>query len=650
VEYFTFRMSYLVLKGRALKIIAGALLAAILAAVVGFIASSPSMLLPAAVALLALVVAYRNLHHGILVTVFLLPVTPRAPELFGTANYSPAELFFLGVAAAWILKISLRSEVNLRRTPLDAPLLLFLVLTVLSFILNFPPILPGSLLAGSTSLSPIYSLKTVLNTLEWVLAYHLVVNNASKKQVMQLIKVSLIALTLVSVYGMWEFASRWGEKFLRAEGTFNAPNMLAAYILLTAPLALTLYLKDGKMWAGGITVLSVIAMFLTHSRAGLLILISVIVLILLKQRFRGAPARKPSKAYAAAALLLALLAVQVVHDMSSNPDYKSLTKPWGSYADVLKENLVSASFPPKQLVNLAEDRPYYGSHVVKGRDVEGKALTDGVWGYRGDVEQEMHVFLRGRDDFVVMDLGYPVVINKILVFNNARKPNAADYFIVEHGLSNDSFTLAGLLDNSPPALGGNFSHFNLAVLDGLNFTARFIKVSPVLTTAEYATVNEVGVYSLEETELVDARAVAYYTLLNRFYLKSSSDRPHLLRNSVTLLARDPLVGVGPGRFRSVYARAYGGGIHHSHNAFLQVAFERGLPSLAIFLWLIYSLFKVTTSIGGKSSKALRAGLLAGFACFILYGLTDYVLYSQKLALAFWMIAGAAASISKNKGK
>jgi len=144
---------------------------------------------------------------------------------------------------------------------------------------------------------------------------------------------------------------------------------------------------------------------------------------------------------------------------------------------------------------------------------------------------------------------------------------------------------------------------------------------------------------------------------------SAASRKMLLMDSLTLTARHPVFGVGPGLFpvaQDKLARERGeeiGNWHVTHNTYTQVSSESGIPGLVLFLTIIvYALrtlqrvIKTQTRIPGWNdihlmARTLRLSLISFLtvACFasmaylpflaVLCGLTVAIEYSAQSLLA-----------------
>jgi len=93
---------------------------------------------------------------------------------------------------------------------------------------------------------------------------------------------------------------------------------------------------------------------------------------------------------------------------------------------------------------------------------------------------------------------------------------------------------------------------------------------------------------------------------------------------------------------------------HLHSTPLQLAFDRGLPALALWLWIIWMFWSVATKAereARNSVDANRAGLLLGatgaLAGFFASSLVNYNFGAGIVALVFWWLAGTVVVLSNS---
>ena len=103
---------------------------------------------------------------------------------------------------------------------------------------------------------------------------------------------------------------------------------------------------------------------------------------------------------------------------------------------------------------------------------------------------------------------------------------------------------------------------------------------------------------------------------------------------MTLVREHPVAGVGPGQVKRLYgdyAPSFAVRRHtsHLHNTPLQIAVERGLVGLGLWLWIFAAFFVRTVRIwrglpaGAVAERGLVAGCMAAVATFLVAGLFEY---------------------------
>ena len=110
---------------------------------------------------------------------------------------------------------------------------------------------------------------------------------------------------------------------------------------------------------------------------------------------------------------------------------------------------------------------------------------------------------------------------------------------------------------------------------------------------------------------------------------TNRDRLAMARTGVRMIQDYPLTGVGPNMVQEVYAdyrdaNAVQSTNPHLHNVPMQIAAERGLPALALWLWFVISV--VVSSfrrLQTTTYKSLAAGGLAALASMLAAGLFEY---------------------------
>ena len=110
---------------------------------------------------------------------------------------------------------------------------------------------------------------------------------------------------------------------------------------------------------------------------------------------------------------------------------------------------------------------------------------------------------------------------------------------------------------------------------------------------------------------------------------TNRDRLAMLTAGAGMVRDHPLTGIGPGLVEEVYADYRPAGAvnetnPHLHNVPLQIAAERGLPALALWVWLVAAAVRdLVRRLRDPASRTLAAGALAAMAAMLAAGLFEY---------------------------
>jgi O-antigen ligase len=156
----------------------------------------------------------------------------------------------------------------------------------------------------------------------------------------------------------------------------------------------------------------------------------------------------------------------------------------------------------------------------------------------------------------------------------------------------------------------------------------------------------VGIFFLPESILERAASIG------NLQESSTAYRLSIWTASLRIIADYWVSGIGPGlpTFAMVYPyfSLAAGMAYHSHNLFLQLVVEMGIMGLAAFLWMMWVFIRVGLQSWRKIQdpylKNLLIGLIAGMAGFLLQGMTDYVWYSPRIILTFWLMLGLMSAL------
>ena len=161
--------------------------------------------------------------------------------------------------------------------------------------------------------------------------------------------------------------------------------------------------------------------------------------------------------------------------------------------------------------------------------------------------------------------------------------------------------------------------------------------------------------------------VSRFTSIGNLADTSTSYRLGIWRGAVHMLKDIFMsgIGVGSAAWNRIYSNYSLAGItraDHSHNLFLQIAIDIGIPGLIVFLTLMILFarcaFTTIRHISGSPTeenssltpyqhKMAIAGPLCGIFAVLIQGLTDYSWYNYRVYLMFWLVAGLIPALAKN---
>ncbi|KKR34002.1 MAG: hypothetical protein UT63_C0008G0001 [Candidatus Gottesmanbacteria bacterium GW2011_GWC2_39_8] len=171
---------------------------------------------------------------------FFVPLilTPLNYELFEYNKMMMVYGFALVIGASWIIKMIANGKPVIRRTPLDIPILLFLLSQIISTIFSID---------RHVSIFGYYSRFNggLLSVISYITLYYAFVTNFPQDKIKKLMFWVLSSGFLVSVYGILEHfgidKNIWVQDVQnRVFSTLGQPNWLAAYISVLLPISLGL--------------------------------------------------------------------------------------------------------------------------------------------------------------------------------------------------------------------------------------------------------------------------------------------------------------------------------------------------------------------------------------------------------------------------
>ena len=131
------------------------------------------------------------------------------------------------------------------------------------------------------------------------------------------------------------------------------------------------------------------------------------------------------------------------------------------------------------------------------------------------------------------------------------------------------------------------------------------------------------------------------------------DRVAMLHIGERMVAARPLTGVGPNMVPRLYARYRGPDAvkpvnPHLHNNVLQIAAERGLPALALWVWFVVTVIRDAWkrfSIGRH--RELAAAALATTGALLAAGLFEYNFGDSEVLMLFLIVATLPAAAERS---
>jgi O-antigen ligase len=124
---------------------------------------------------------------------------------------------------------------------------------------------------------------------------------------------------------------------------------------------------------------------------------------------------------------------------------------------------------------------------------------------------------------------------------------------------------------------------------------------------------------------------------------SNRDRVAMIRSGLRIIKDDPLTGVGPNMVIQVYPHYRDPSAEnqlnpHLHNVPLQIAAERGLPALAIWLWFIVSLTRdVVRRCRNSELQSIPTAALACIAAMLAAGMFEYNFGDSEFLMLFLVL-------------
>jgi O-antigen ligase len=133
---------------------------------------------------------------------------------------------------------------------------------------------------------------------------------------------------------------------------------------------------------------------------------------------------------------------------------------------------------------------------------------------------------------------------------------------------------------------------------------------------------------------------------------TNRDRFAMMHEGQRMIASHPLTGVGPNMVEKLYAEYRGPDAvnqinPHLHNNPLQIAAERGLPALAIWLWFLVALARdLQKRFAAGSQRFLSAAALASMVALLTAGLFEYNFGDSEVLMLFLIVVTLPAAADR----
>lgn len=142
-------------------------------------------------------------------------------------------------------------------------------------------------------------------------------------------------------------------------------------------------------------------------------------------------------------------------------------------------------------------------------------------------------------------------------------------------------------------------------------------------------------------------------ILGIFYLGETEVRRHYVwREALGVIEDFPLLGSGLNTYTEVghYYKIFEGGGYYPHNSYLHMAAESGIFGAGAFIWIIFTLFRISLSnlkkVSDRYYGTLLIGLLAGLLGFLAHSFVDTNIYTLQLGNMMWFVMGLIIAVQK----
>jgi len=124
---------------------------------------------------------------------------------------------------------------------------------------------------------------------------------------------------------------------------------------------------------------------------------------------------------------------------------------------------------------------------------------------------------------------------------------------------------------------------------------------------------------------------------------SNRDRVAMLNTGVAMTRAHPLTGVGPNMVEKVYVQYRAPGAvepvnQHLHNVPMQIAAERGIPALGVFIWFVIRLGRsLLKMFRAGDARVLSATGIASLVAMLAAGMFEYNFGDSEFLMLFLVL-------------
>lgn len=332
----------------------------------------------------------RYSHQVIHLSLLLLLLIPLVFTFRATTYNIPkvvlSQLLIMLVFVLWLINMNERNCFSIRKTPLNLPVILFLIWAALS---------------STQAINKYEALQAICQLSAFLLLYFIVVNNVhTMKELNSFLITMIIVGMLISVYGLIQTQgidfSNW-ETGSAPISTLGNVNFAAGYLITVIPLSLTMLLITRSHWRRTILALASLLMlghlFLTKSRGawvGLTIALAIMGTSFLRKKLHG-QGPKVKKVFLPMTVTILILAL-------------FLSSPWGKPGREEASSIFDPDHPSnafrilvwKSSLKMIKDNPFLGIGIGNFKLIYSRYRSLEEWKISGINVQ----VLKGHNDYL----------------------------------------------------------------------------------------------------------------------------------------------------------------------------------------------------------------------------------------------------------